>query len=189
MTNIIPRLAIVISLLSLSTQPVPAVASTQSDRPNILIAISDDHSWIHTSIQGSAFVATPSLDSVASNGFLFSNAYAGSPGCSPSRAALLTGQHHWMIGPAGTHGSSFPVQYQTFVDLLEDAGYKVGFTGKGWGPGKALDSGGKPRLLTGKPYSKHKAKPPAAKISSNDYARNFEEFLAEAKAGDKPWCF
>ena len=111
------RIAAAVLLLSLSLQT--AMASPQ--RPNILIAISDDHSWAHTSIQGSEFVETPNLDSVASSGFLFSNAYAGSPGCSPSRATLLTGRHHWMIGPAGTHGSSFPVYYETFVDVLEDA--------------------------------------------------------------------
>ena len=69
-----------------------AIADTQ--RPNILIAISDDHSWTHTSIQGSAFVETPNLDGVANSGLLFANAYAGSPGCSPSRAALLTGIWH-----------------------------------------------------------------------------------------------
>ena len=46
-----------------------------------------------------------------------------------------------MIGPAGTHGSSFPVHYETFVDMLEDAGYKVGYTGKGWGPGDWLGGG------------------------------------------------
>jgi uncharacterized sulfatase len=153
-----------------------------------LIAISDDHSWMHTSIQGSAFVATPSLDSVASSGFLFSNAYAGSPGCSPSRAALLTGRHHWMIGPAGTHGSSFPVHYQTFVDLLEDAGYKVGFTGKGWGPGDWL-AGGRKKNPAGVEYNELKLKKkPKKGISSTDYAANFEQFMDERDDGE-PFYF
>src|SRR5210317_468958 len=138
--------------LVLLTQSLFTNAAAQSDRPNILIAISDDHSWRHTSAQGSPFVETPSFDSVASAGFRFDNAYAGSPGCSPSRAALLTGQHHWMIGPAGTHGSSFPVHYETFVDLLEKAGYKVGFTGKGWGPGDWL-AGGRKKNPAGVEYN------------------------------------
>ena len=68
------KLAAVALLMSLTTQV--AVASPHSARPNILIAISDDHSWAHTSAQGSSFVETPSLDSVASSGFLFANAYA-----------------------------------------------------------------------------------------------------------------
>jgi uncharacterized sulfatase len=172
-------------LVSLSN---PSTAYSQSDRPNILIAISDDHSWIHTSVAGSTFVQTPSLDSVANGGFRFSNAYAGSPGCSPSRAALLTGQHHWMIGPAGTHGSSFPVQYQTFVDVLEDAGYKVGFTGKGWGPGDWL-AGGRKKNPAGVEYNELKLKArPRKGISDTDYAANFQRFLDERDEGE-PFYF
>ncbi len=138
MLNIIPRLT---TLTLLLLQAPFAIAGQQSEKPNILIAISDDHSWKHTSAQGSPFVDTPNLDGIANGGFRFNNAYAASPGCSPSRAGLLTGQHHWMIGPAGTHGSSFPVHYETFVDLLEAGGYKVGFTCKGWGPGDWLAGG------------------------------------------------
>ncbi|MFQ5983867.1 MAG: sulfatase, partial [Woeseiaceae bacterium] len=175
-------------LLALSMQSVPAIAGPQSERPNILIAISDDHSWVHTSAQGSAFVETPNLDSIASGGFRFTNAYAASPGCSPSRAALLTGQHHWMIGPAGTHGSSFPVRYQTFVDLLEDAGYKVGFTGKGWGPGDWL-AGGRDKNPAGVEYNEVKLKSePQVGIADIDYAGNFQQFLDERSA-DEPFYF
>ena len=184
MLNTISRPAIVALLLSLSLQSVPAIAGPQAARPNILIAISDDHSWAHTSSGGSSFVATPNLDSVASGGFRFTNAYAGSPGCSPSRAALLTGQHHWMIGPAGTHGSSFPVRYQTFVDLLEGAGYKVGFTGKGWGPGDWL-AGGRTKNPAGVEYNDLKLKyTPPIGISDTDYASNFQRFLDERDDGE-----
>ena len=188
MLNTISRPAIVALLLSLSLQSVPAIAGPQAARPNILIAISDDHSWAHTSSGGSSFVATPNLDSVASGGFRFTNAYAGSPGCSPSRAALLTGQHHWMIGPAGTHGSSFPVRYQTFVDLLEGAGYKVGFTGKGWGPGDWL-AGGRTKNPAGVEYNDLKLKyTPPIGISDTDYASNFQRFLDERDDGE-PFYF
>mgnify|MGYP001827896974 FL=1 len=184
--NGIPRRATVALLLSLMAQV--ACANPQQSRPNILIAISDDHSWVHTSVQGSAFVDTPSLDSVASGGLLFANAYAGSPGCSPSRAALLTGQHHWMIGPAGTHGSSFPVHYDTFVDLLEQAGYKIGFTGKGWGPGDWL-GGGRDRNPAGVEYNELKLTvQPRKGISDTDYAANFDRFLAERENGE-PFYF
>jgi N-sulfoglucosamine sulfohydrolase len=107
----------------------------QDQRPNILIAISDDHSFPHASAYGSKFVETPAFDRIANEGVLFMNGWAPSPGCSPSRAALLTGRYPWQIEEAGTHASSFPDQYVVFPDLLEDAGYWVGFTGKGWGPG------------------------------------------------------
>ena len=185
MLNIIPRLTILALLLF---QAPFAIASQQSERPNILIAISDDHSWKHTSVQGSPFVKTPNLDGIANGGFRFSNAYAASPGCSPSRAGLLTGQHHWMIGPAGTHGSSFPVHYQTFVDLLEAAGYKVGFTGKGWGPGDWL-AGGRTKNPAGVEYNEVKLKvEPQKGISDIDYAGNFQQFMAERKE-EEPFYF
>jgi len=185
MLNVMFRLITIGLLLS---QPLLAMASTQPDRPNILIAISDDHSWKHTSAEGSPFVETPNLDSVARQGFRFTNAYAGSPGCSPSRAALLTGQHHWMIGPAGTHGSSFPVQYETFVDMLEKSGYKVGFTGKGWGPGDWL-AGGRSKNPAGVEYNEVKLKKkPRKGISDTDYAENFKRFMDERNK-DEPFYF
>ncbi len=188
MLNKISRLATVVLLLSLSVQSAPAIAGPLSEKPNILIAISDDHSWLHASVQGSAFVETPNLDSVANGGFRFSNAYAASPGCSPSRAALLTGQHHWMIGPAGTHGSSFPVHYETFVDLLEGAGYKAGFTGKGWGPGDWL-AGGRKKNPAGVEYNEVKLETkPRKGISDTDYAGNFQQFLDERSDGE-PFYF
>ncbi len=185
MLNFIIRLTAIALLLSLTPF---AVADPQSERPNILIAISDDHSWKHTSVQGSPFVETPNLDSIANGGFRFSNAYAASPGCSPSRAGLLTGQHHWMIGPAGTHASSFPVHYVTFVDLLEGAGYKVGFTGKGWGPGDWL-SGGRTKNPAGVEYNELKLKvEPQKGISDIDYAGNFQQFMDE-RGDDEPFYF
>lgn len=153
-----------------------------------MIAISDDHSWVHTSGNGSKFVETPSMDRIAASGFTFVNAYAASPGCSPSRAALLTGQHHWMIGPAGTHASSFPAHYETFVDLLEEAGYKVGFTGKGWGPGD-WRSGGRDKNPAGVEYNAVRlVRSPKKGVSDIDYAANFERFLAE-RANDQPFYF
>lgn len=188
MSNRIANLAAPALLLSLSVLSSSVLAESESTRPNILIAISDDQSWAHTSAAGSSFVDTPNLDKIASQGIHFTNAYAASPGCSPSRAALLTGKHHWMIGPAGTHGSSFPVYQETFVDLLEDAGYKVGFTGKGWGPG-SWQAGGRMKNPAGDEYNSIKLEQkPKRGISDKDYAANFEQFLSERKNG-QPFFF
>lgn len=93
-----------------------------------------------------------------------------------------------MIGPAGTHGSSFPVRYQTFVDLLAASGYKVGFTGKGWGPGDWL-AGGRKMNPAGVEYNDVKLdKKPGKGISATDYAGNFEQFLGEREDGE-PFYF
>src|SRR6056297_696079 len=110
------RQSVLILVLFISMQ-------TWAVRPNILFCISDDQSWEHTSAYGYKAVQTPNLDRVAAEGVLFNNAFCASPGCSPSRAAVLTGRHIWQIENAGTHDSSFPAKYITYPDLLEKNGY------------------------------------------------------------------
>ncbi|HEU5123122.1 MAG TPA: sulfatase [Verrucomicrobiae bacterium] len=163
------------------------VSATDNKRPNILVAISDDQSFAHTSIAGYPGVKTPNFDRLAREGVLFNNAFAACPSCSPSRAALLTGRQIWQIEQAGTHWSSFPTNYIVYPDLLEQAGYFVGFTGKGWSPGDWKASG-RVRNPAGSEYNQRHLKPPFSGISKEDYAANFADFLAARPKG-KPFCF
>ena len=165
-----------------SEQAVP-----EQVQPNILIAISDDQSYPHASAYGASFVSTPAFDRIARDGLLFTAAYAGSPGCAPSRAALLTGLHHWQLGMAGTHGSRFPRQYVTFMDRLSALGYQTGFTGKGWGPG-SWAAGGRTLNPAGREYSLLEKEPPIEGASSTDYAANFRQFLTTRRDG-QPFSF
>ena len=158
-----------------------------NDRPNILFAISDDQSYPHCSVYGCKGVSTPAFDQVAKSGVLMRNAFCASPGCSPSRAAILTGRYPWQLQHAGTHASKFSSEYPVFPSLLEEAGYHVGYTGKGWGPGNWKD-GGFTRNPAGPSYQTETAKPPATGMRANDYAANFGKFL-EAKPDDAPFCF
>lgn len=158
----------------------------QTDRPNILFVIADDQSYPHASAYGTLWIETPGFDWVAQNGCLFGNAFVTSPGSSPSRASILTGRYPWQIAEAGTHASSFPSEYKCFTDMLEEAGYRVGFTGKGWGPGDWAVSGRK-RNPAGTPYNKVRLTPPHKGISDIDYAGNFRQFL-DKNAG-RPFCF
>lgn len=156
-----------------------------AQRPNILLVISDDQSYPYASAYGCSGLSTPAFDRVAKEGVLFTNAFAGSPGCSPSRASLLTGRHAWQIEHAGTHASWFPTKYRTYPELLAEQGYFVGFTGKGWGPGRHI---GREHNPAGPDFSELKTKPRYSGINSNDYAANFVAFL-EAKPDDQPFCF
>ncbi len=174
-------------LMCLLAGTVQAQPGQRDGRPNILFAISDDQSFAHTSALGYAAVNTPAFDRIAREGVLFTSAFAPAPGCSPTRAAFLTGREIWQIEQAGTHASSFPAKYVTYPDLLEQAGYWVGLTGKGWGPGNfAID--GRKRNPAGPNFGQRKAKPPQPGMSNNDYAANFADFL-EACPSDKPFCF
>jgi uncharacterized sulfatase len=109
-------------------------AGEKGQKPNILFAISDDQSYIHTSFGGCTFVKTPAFDRVAKEGVYFTNCYAGSPGCAPSRSSLVTGRHHWQNEQSGQHASSWLKKYVPFVDVLDESGYYTGRTGKGVGP-------------------------------------------------------
>lgn len=166
---------------------VITISAFAAERPNILIAISDDQSWAQTSAYGCQYVKTPAFDRVANEGVLFTNAMAGSPGCSPSRAALLTGLQHWQLENAGTHASFFSTKYRTFPEVLAENGYFVGYTGKGWGPGN-YKADGRKNNPAGPSFGGAKVKPPYKGISSNDYAGNFAKFLDE-RPEDEPFCF
>src|SRR5262249_27249470 len=71
--------------------------------------------------------------------------------------------------------------------LLEKAGYFVGMTGKGWGPGD-YKSTGYPHNPAGHEFQQFKLKPPYNGISPVDYVRNFGDFLSQ-KGKDQPFCF
>ena len=172
------RICLLVGLLTCS------VTAATADRPNILIAIADDQSFPHTSAYGTSQIKTPGFDRVAKQGVLFQNAFTPAPGCSPMRAAFLTGREIWQIGHAGTHASFFPRDLPVFTEQLADAGYHVGMTGKGWGPGRAVDW---PHNPAGKSYSSKKMDAPSG-VSKTDYAANFEDFFGVRK-DDQPFCF
>lgn len=160
----------------------------QDRRPNILLAFSDDQSHIHAGVYGYAPVRTPTFDSLAAQGVRFDNAFTASPMCTVARASLFTGRNPWQNGEAGQHGSHFPAALVSYVDLLEDAGYAVGFTGKAWGPGR-WDVTGRDRSPGGPEFNDIKLEiKPTTGIYEVDYASNFAAFLAQKPPG-QPFAF
>jgi arylsulfatase A-like enzyme len=138
-------------------------------RPNILIAIADDWSFPHARIYGDGVVITPTFDRVAREGALFTHAFVAAPSCTPSRAALLTGQAVHRLQEGGNLHGFLPKSYAVYPDLLEAAGYVVGFTGKGWGPGR-FEPGGRTRNPAGPEF------------------KSFDDFMRQRPAG-APFCF
>jgi N-sulfoglucosamine sulfohydrolase len=160
----------------------------KAQRPNILFAIADDWSYGHAGAYGSKFVRTPAFDRVAREGVLFTRAFTPNAKCAPSRAIILTGRNSWQLEEAANHIPFFPAKFKTWVEALGENGYFTGMTAKGWGPGVANDSSGRPRQMAGKPFNQRKGTSPAAGIGNNDYAANFEDFLNSAPKG-QPWSF
>jgi arylsulfatase A-like enzyme len=148
------------------TAPALLAADT---RPNVLVCVADDWSYPHAGCYGDRVVQTPNFDKVAAEGILFTHVFCASPSCTPSRAAMLTGQYIHRLNESGNLWSTLDPRYATYPDLLERAGYVVGLTGKGWGPGD-FKASGRPRNPAGPNF------------------RSFDEFL-KAVPADKPFCF
>lgn len=159
---------------------------TQSKRPNILFCIADDAS--HMSAYGHQFVKTPNFDWIAKQGALFNNAYTTNPKCAPSRASICTGMHTWQLEEACNHVQVyFPEKFKCIPDFLKEAGYHVGYTGKGWAPGHWNTT--RPYNPAGPEYNAIKLTPPEnTNINSCDYTENFRAFLNEKEA-DQPFYF
>ncbi len=169
-------------------------AQSNSARPNILFIIADDASRDSMGAYGSTYVKTPNFDRIASEGVLFTQAYNCNPKCAPARACLLTGRYSWQLEAACNHNPFLPAKWEFYPFLLEDSGYFMGFTGKGWGPGDYTGvEVGKPGFRkgdnpAGHPYQARKLKQPYKGMANTDYAGNFADFL-KARPKDKPFCF
>ncbi|QDT08251.1 sulfatase [Planctomycetes bacterium K23_9] len=109
-----------------------------SQRPNFVFFLVDDLGWMDIGANGSSFYETPNIDKLADEGVRFTQAYAGSPVCSPTRASILTGKNparinltQWIGGPGNPdYERNLPLNEVTFPELLQDAGYKNIFLGK-----------------------------------------------------------
>jgi uncharacterized sulfatase len=91
--------------------------------------------------------------------------------------------HNWQLEEAGNHYGIFPGKFKVFPDLLEQSGYHIGYTGKGWGPGD-WEAGGFTHNPAGPEYNEKVLVPPAQTgINKIDYSANFEDFLARRPEG------
>lgn len=107
-----------------------ALLSYGQQKPNIVIVISDDHSYQTISAYGSQFAHTPNLDRIAEQGALFTKGYVTNSICGPSRASLLTGKYSHKNGFKDNETSNFDHQQNSFVKELQGNGYQTAWIGK-----------------------------------------------------------
>ncbi len=98
-------------------------------RPNIVVFLSDDHTWRDSSLYGSTEIETPNLDRVAALGMTFNRAYVNSPACAPARAALLTGLYPARNGAEPNHARP-RADIKKLPAYLQELGYEVVSFGK-----------------------------------------------------------
>ena len=132
-----------------------SISSLAQNRPNIVLIMADDLGGRDLPVYGNQFNETPNIDKLASQGVMFSNAYA-APVCSPTRASIQSGQYparvgifdfipgHWRPYEEVTvpvHQVQYlPKDITTIGDAMQAAGYKTAYFGK-W------HLGNKPELL------------------------------------------
>lgn len=134
------RLALMVALLLISSNLVAA------EPPNVVLIVADDLGAMDLGCYGSKFHRTPHLDKLAADGMRFTQAYSACPVCSPSRAAIVTGQYpqrfqltDWLPGRGDrpdqrlkrpTLRNQLPLEETTIADTLKSAGYVCASIGK-----------------------------------------------------------
>ena len=136
------RLLKVLSFGSLGTLGVTAPSSA---RPmNVIVLLSDDYGWTDMGANNPrTFYETPNLDRFAAQGVRFTNGYAASPVCSPTRYSVQTGRYptrvgltNWLPGVRTERFQEAPLTQQmpleetTLAEVLKTAGYRTAFVGK-----------------------------------------------------------
>jgi arylsulfatase A-like enzyme len=129
------KTALLVALL-----PGPLPTGRQDQRPNLIFILADDLGYGELGCYGQEKIRTPHLDRMAAEGTRFTQFYAGSTVCAPSRCALMTGRHtgHGFI--RGNARVSLRPQDLTVAKVFKEAGYATGLCGK-WGLGQEGSTG------------------------------------------------
>lgn len=122
-------------------------AAAQERKPNIVFILADDLGYGDLGCYGQTRIRTPNLDRLAREGLRFTQCYAGSTVCAPSRCALMTGLHtgHCRVrgnGGGGAPHSNVPLTPDDVcvAEILQKQGYKTALIGK-WGLGEEGSTG------------------------------------------------
>ncbi len=144
-----------IMLVVLAFVGCQSTSQTEKKQPNVILIVADDLGWMDLSYTGSSFYETPNIDAMAASGMIFTDAYAASPVCSPTRSSIMSGKApartkntDWFGAPQPgvnspgrmKHGNRtmepaaylehMPLEEITIAEALHDNGYKTFIAGK-----------------------------------------------------------
>lgn len=142
-------------LLAAGSAAAAVTAARSPQPPNVIYIMCDDMGYGDLGCYGQPYISTPHIDSMASEGMRFTQAYAGSPVSAPSRASLMTGQHtghcevrgnkeYWRDAPTVRYGINddyavvgqhpYDTAHVVLPEIFKDRGYTTGMFGK-WAGG------------------------------------------------------
>lgn len=139
--------------LVVAMMALPFISSAKPKaKPNVVFVLIDDMGWSDVGCYGSTFYETPNIDQLAGDGMRFTDAYATSHVCSPSRASILTGKYparlnltDWLAGRGNVAFQrllnaekiqALPLAESSMAEALREHGYRTGMFGK-WHLGEA----------------------------------------------------
>lgn len=112
----------------------------KESRPNFVFILADDLGYGDLGCYGQELIETPRIDRLAENGVRFTQFYAGSTVCAPSRNVLMTGEHTGRALVRGNARINLRPEDRTVAEVLREAGYRTALIGK-WGLGQEGSSG------------------------------------------------
>lgn len=134
--SMIDRRRFIASATAAASLPGTSARAKADDRPNCLFIMADDLGWADLGCYGRDDIATPNLDRLAREGMRFTDAYANSSVCSPTRVGLITGRYQYRLPvgaeePLGIRSEhELPAGGATMPGLLAAAGYQTSLVGK-----------------------------------------------------------
>ena len=128
---------LIISLILLTAGlSLSALCARDTNRPNVILIYTDDQGTVDMNCYGAKDLHTPGMDALAYSGIRFTQFYVAAPVCSPSRAALMTGNTPFNAGvprnSTHTYGDplGMPGEQYTFAEMMKDSGYSTAHIGK-----------------------------------------------------------
>jgi len=109
---------------------VLASCKEQTQRPNIILMMTDDQGWYDAGFNGNTQIMTPNLDQLAAEGVIFDRFYSASAVCSPTRASVITGRNPLRMNILGANSGHMLPGEITLPEILSEQGYATGHFGK-----------------------------------------------------------
>ncbi|MEL7187707.1 MAG: sulfatase-like hydrolase/transferase, partial [Pseudomonadota bacterium] len=133
-------------ILALFWTPIATSDTGPTRHPNVILFFVDDMGWSDIGVNGSSFYETPNIDALAANGVRFTDAYAASHVCSPTRASLMTGKYparlqltEWLPGRnsqdsdaviTAPKADALALDETTIAEAFKANGYRTAIIGK-----------------------------------------------------------